>query len=152
VTDDAVSGIGNRFHQPRLAFRQRAGCEDISAGASLLEFPHQARDAIDGAVSAVGIRIGVENSCRKRIAHGPNGRNLAFRPDLIGDIQNDGDVAAAGPAQGGTTGLAVIRFNWIFACHESALSLRNRKNSASPAWDVESGSILLRYSRSNSSS
>ena len=70
VADYAVSGTGNRFHKLRLAFRQRTGSEDVRGGVCLLEFPHQAPNAVDCAISPVGISIGVENSCRKRIAHG----------------------------------------------------------------------------------
>ena len=70
VTDYAVSGIGNRFHKLRLAFRQRTGSQDVRGGVCLLEFPHQAPNAVDCAISPVGISIGVENSCRNRIAHG----------------------------------------------------------------------------------
>src|SRR5258708_34715616 len=76
VADYAVSGTGNRFHKLRLAFRQRTGSEDVRGGACLLEVPHQSPNAVDCAISSVGIGVVVENSFGKRMAHRHEARSL----------------------------------------------------------------------------
>ena len=94
-----MTGGEDRADALGRALGEHAAHHDAGANLDAVKSAQQPLEAAHEAIGAPRQRVGVEGAGRKRVAHRADAGGHAVRPALVGHVEDQRDVPAAGPAK-----------------------------------------------------